>query len=75
MRRRVSTVCSLCVHECGIEVEVENGRPVRVRGLREHGVSIPHGWPGLNRLFGFEPSDPATGYAVFKGLPCRVRPV
>gem|GEM_PF-6897267 len=37
MRRRVSTVCSLCVHECGIEVEVENGRPVRVRGLREHG--------------------------------------
>gem|GEM_PF-4025598 len=39
------------------------------------GVSIPHGWPGLNRLFGFEPSDPATGYAVFKGLPCRVRPV
>ncbi|KYH37068.1 MAG: nitrate reductase [Candidatus Hecatellales archaeon B24] len=55
MPRRVSTVCSLCVHECGIEVEVENGRPVRVRGLREHGVSrgflCPRGYAALDHAY------------------------
>ncbi|RLF09754.1 MAG: hypothetical protein DRJ69_04135, partial [Thermoprotei archaeon] len=42
MARKVYSACALCVHECGMEVEVEDGKPIAVRGAREHGVS--HGF-------------------------------
>ena len=32
----VSTLCRMCDHGCGMEVFVEEGRPVRVRGSRSH---------------------------------------
>jgi len=38
-RRRVepvSTLCRMCDHGCGMEVFVEEGRPVRVRGSQSH---------------------------------------
>ena len=33
---RVKTLCRMCDHGCGMEVTVENGKPVRVKGLRKH---------------------------------------
>jgi len=34
--RTVKTDCTLCYHSCGVEVTVEEGRAVKVSGLREH---------------------------------------
>jgi len=42
--------------------------------LRRDVVSVSHGWPGVNKLFSYEPVDPATGYPAFKAVPCRVEP-
>jgi anaerobic selenocysteine-containing dehydrogenase len=59
-------------------IETKNGN-VRIKvvatdRLRLDVVNIPHAWPGINKLFGFKPNDPVTGYIVFKGLPCKVKP-
>ena len=34
--RQVTTLCRMCDHGCGMEVTVENGKPVRVKGSGNH---------------------------------------
>ena len=40
--RQVTTLCRMCDHGCGMEVTVENGRPVRLKGSRNHPFN--RGW-------------------------------
>lgn len=41
-RHPVSTLCRMCDHGCGIEVTVADGRPVALRGSKEHPFN--RGW-------------------------------
>ncbi len=44
MRRtqKILTICRMCEQGCGLEVLVENGRPVGVKGAKEHPYN--RGW-------------------------------
>ncbi len=33
---QVTTICRMCDHGCGMEITVEDGRPVRVKGAKAH---------------------------------------
>lgn len=37
----IKTTCGLCEIACGIDVYVEDGRPVKVRGMSEHVIALP----------------------------------
>ena len=38
----ISTLCRMCDHGCGIDVRVEDGRPVSVKGRKDHPFN--RGW-------------------------------
>jgi len=38
-RREILTDCTLCYHSCGTEVTVEDGKAVKVKGLKSHPVN------------------------------------
>ncbi len=42
MSERVSSICRFCHAQCAIHVDLENGRPVRVDGVKDH--PIYHGY-------------------------------
>jgi anaerobic selenocysteine-containing dehydrogenase len=39
VQKVVKTDCILCINSCGINAYVENGKMVKVEGMKEHGVS------------------------------------
>ncbi len=53
--RVVKTDCTLCLHSCGVEVTVEDGRAVGVAGLKEHpltgGELCPKGEAMLDSIY------------------------
>ncbi len=50
------SVCTLCPGGCGINVRLVNGRPVKIKGLKDHPVNkgslCPMGISGLQYLYG-----------------------
>ena len=52
MTENISTICRMCDHGCGIEVRVVEGRPVRLRGSREHPFN--KGWLCAKGLAGLD---------------------
>ncbi len=37
----VKTVCGMCGVGCGLDITVENGRAIKVQGMKEHVISKP----------------------------------
>ena len=49
---KIATICRMCDHGCGIEVDVDEGQPVSVKGRREHpfnkGWLCAKGWAAID---------------------------
>jgi anaerobic selenocysteine-containing dehydrogenase len=56
--KEVMTDCTLCYHSCGVKVTVEDGRAVKVAGLKEHpltnGKLCPKGGTMLENIYSLE---------------------
>ncbi len=39
MSEIIKTDCASCVHSCGLNVHLENGKIIKVEGMREHPLS------------------------------------